>query len=372
MGLARTTALDRPTHDLTASGVTLGTFDYISPEQARDPRSADVRSDLYSLGCTMYYMLTGRPPFPDGTAMQKLLMHGTTQAEDPRHFRDDVSADLTAIVRKLMAKSPYDRYQAPLDLIADLQCLADLENLTKSRQAVGSVVASLADNRSLMEIALPWVAGMAVILGVTWYLYNQHAASESFVIPSEIFYPASTTRNTPGIRSTDSILDGFSAERATDVMSNFEIVHSLTTDNNSLIEIPFDPRVRDPRASMRSSVPEAARILWVSPFESTEPATGGVQDYRFVVADLAEAIAIANREPAIEEIWLDDDFWLMESTIEVQKKSLVIRSAPDRRARIEMRIPREASTVAESRSPVESIVGFDVGRIIYYSTNWRW
>ena len=72
MGLARLhirTAND----DLTASGVTLGTFDYISPEQARDPRMADVRSDIYSLGCTLYYMLTGQPPFPEGTVLQKLL-----------------------------------------------------------------------------------------------------------------------------------------------------------------------------------------------------------------------------------------------------------------------------------------------------------
>ena len=55
--------------------MTLGTFDYISPEQARDPRDVDVRSDLYSLGCTLFHMLTGRPPFPGGTALQKLIQH---------------------------------------------------------------------------------------------------------------------------------------------------------------------------------------------------------------------------------------------------------------------------------------------------------
>ena len=62
-------------HGLTHSGMTLGTFDYISPEQALDPREVDVRGDLYSLGCTLFHMLAGRPPFPEGTALQKLRQH---------------------------------------------------------------------------------------------------------------------------------------------------------------------------------------------------------------------------------------------------------------------------------------------------------
>src|SRR5437764_580458 len=78
MGLAR--RFERGSDDgLTQSGMTLGTFDYISPEQARDPRDVDVRSDLYSLGCTLFHMLTGRPPSPEGTVLQKLLQH----QEDP-------------------------------------------------------------------------------------------------------------------------------------------------------------------------------------------------------------------------------------------------------------------------------------------------
>jgi serine/threonine-protein kinase len=64
LGLARKENRDEEEVDLTMAGTTLGTFDYISPEQARDPRTADVRSDIYSLGCTLYHMLTGAPPYP--------------------------------------------------------------------------------------------------------------------------------------------------------------------------------------------------------------------------------------------------------------------------------------------------------------------
>lgn len=83
-GLARKERVDENSLDLTASGTTLGTFDYISPEQARDPRSVDVRSDIYSLGCTSYHMLTGSPPYAEGTVLQKLLDHQGKSAPDPR------------------------------------------------------------------------------------------------------------------------------------------------------------------------------------------------------------------------------------------------------------------------------------------------
>ncbi len=123
MGLARLRQVDA-TDDLTASGVTLGTFDYISPEQARDPRNADVRSDIYSLGCTLFFMLTGRPPFPTGTVLQKLLQHQADQPPDVREFRSDIPDELVRIMRKMLAKDPRSRYQSPQPLVDELLQLA--------------------------------------------------------------------------------------------------------------------------------------------------------------------------------------------------------------------------------------------------------
>ncbi len=125
MGLAR--RFERGASDddaLTQSGVTLGTFDYISPEQARDPRDVDVRSDLYSLGCTLFHMLTGQPPFPQGTVLQKLLQHQEEPPPDARTLNPAVPADLAAILQKLMAKDRDRRYQTPEQLVRDLLTLA--------------------------------------------------------------------------------------------------------------------------------------------------------------------------------------------------------------------------------------------------------
>ncbi len=177
MGLARLHQMagDR---DLTISGMTLGTFDYISPEQARDPRAADVRSDLYSLGCTMFFMLAGRAPFAEGTMVQKLLQHQQEPPPSIERLRPDVPRRLAAILGRLMAKDPGERYQRPVDLVADLTAFADEHGIELAAPRVRAPV-PLPRPASV----LPWLLPLAAFIALVTGLWLRGAADRRRDIP---------------------------------------------------------------------------------------------------------------------------------------------------------------------------------------------
>lgn len=105
---------------LVKENTVVGTPDYLSPEQSRSIHKADIRSDLYSLGCTFYYLLTGRVPFPGGSSFEKLIRHCTEVSPPVEKFRPDVSHEVGTIIRKLMAKNPSERFQKPAEVAAAL------------------------------------------------------------------------------------------------------------------------------------------------------------------------------------------------------------------------------------------------------------
>ena len=102
--------------DLTGAGRMLGTPDYIAPEQIDDAQKADIRADIYSLGCTLYFLLTGAPPFQAKNLFELLRQH---RQDDPRPLnlvRPEVPAELAAVVAKMMAKEPGKRFPTPADV----------------------------------------------------------------------------------------------------------------------------------------------------------------------------------------------------------------------------------------------------------------
>lgn len=110
LGLAISSALDAESQRVFRERV-IGTADYLSPEQAVDSQRVDPRTDLYSLGCTLYYMLTGHPPFPDGAVAERLQAHLTKEPRDIRLSRPDCPVELIAICKRMMVKKPKERYQ---------------------------------------------------------------------------------------------------------------------------------------------------------------------------------------------------------------------------------------------------------------------
>src|SRR5262249_54787288 len=107
MGVARLYQLSQTPEEsittLTQDGSVIGTPDYIAPEQLENPHGADIRADLYSLGCTFYYLLTGQVPFPGGTLIQKLDRQRWETPADVNQFRPEIPSGVVVVVRKLMA-----------------------------------------------------------------------------------------------------------------------------------------------------------------------------------------------------------------------------------------------------------------------------
>lgn len=169
MGLAR---IDEPGAEaagaLTTTGMVMGTIDYMSPEQALDAKQAGPQSDIYSLGCTLYFLVAGRPPFDGETVMQKLLAHRESPIPSYRKLlstsghdvADDPEATVRAeafddILRRMLAKKPGDRFATMTEVIAALETSIAAKMSTVIRSAAVAARRSVSDSATEAGIAGP-------------------------------------------------------------------------------------------------------------------------------------------------------------------------------------------------------------------------
>jgi hypothetical protein len=154
----------------------VGTPDYLAPEQARDPETADVRADVYSLGCTLYELLTGRPPFPDGTLVQKLLAHQERLPRPVRTVRPEVPVAVDTLLARMLAKNPAQR-PAPGEAA---RLLGELPQPTSARPARRSIVAM-----GLVLLTTAVVAASAVAAAVHFWPKSPSPAAQTIATPTQ-------------------------------------------------------------------------------------------------------------------------------------------------------------------------------------------
>jgi serine/threonine protein kinase len=142
LGLAITQAEeDRVTRD----GATVGTFDYVAPEQARNSRAADARSDIYSLGCTLYHMCAGKVPFPSPSLPEKLLGHQSIEPTPLSRIAPGIPEGLSEIVQRMMKKRPDERYATPLEVASALAPYEGADSAFGSRDTEQPLLEPLGD-----------------------------------------------------------------------------------------------------------------------------------------------------------------------------------------------------------------------------------
>lgn len=133
LGLARLIEGTALTEEVTSTDQVVGTGDFIAPEQGQDTRMADARSDIYSLGCTLYFLLVGRAPFADpahNTFVRKVMAHSREPFPPIHTIRNDIPAEVTAVLERMLSKQPSERFQTAAEVADALARFSDVADLS--------------------------------------------------------------------------------------------------------------------------------------------------------------------------------------------------------------------------------------------------
>jgi formylglycine-generating enzyme required for sulfatase activity len=166
LGLARFRPAEPTDDEMTRSGQTMGTAEYMAPEQASDTHAVDARADVYGLGCALYYLLVGHAPYPGETAYQIIKAHHESPIPSLRAERPDVPERLDRVFQRMVAKTPAERHASMSEVVADLEeCLAEAEALEGSTDPTKAAAAGPEPKwRKPRVVALLAVGALAVLV----------------------------------------------------------------------------------------------------------------------------------------------------------------------------------------------------------------
>lgn len=320
LGLAVLRAGEAQADRLTADGEAVGTIDYMAPEQAIGSRDVDIRADLYSLGCTLYRLLTGQPVFcgPQYPGkVQRLMGHLRDPAPPIASLRPDLPPPLAALIDRLLAKSPAERLQIPSELVAALLPFAVGANLPRLL-AEGSPAAGTAATVELppqprLTLAEPqarprrWTAAALVplatcaIVGIAAATYAYRVLPRNALPPSPLLPP---------------IAENKPAEKSSEEHSTLGKAHLDKREYQQAI-VCFDQAIRlDPanglayrrRGACYAGLKEWERAIGdytegirlnptaAAPYSNRGRAHHALQEFDLAVADFSEAIRLAPTE----------------------------------------------------------------------------
>jgi len=272
--------------DLTADGLILGTPDYIAPEQVGDAKNADIRADIYSLGCTFYYLLTGRPPFATGSVAQRLRAHRKQLATPLAELRPDVPPELVAIVEKMMEKKPADRFQDPKELVDALKAFRSSTNPTPATavspaeandlvplpalDALGPDLfgsfpatasgANLTVQSGVSKAPVDPVVRNSVIVALTVI-----ATMVLFIVASQISSCSSRTANSQPVSTNASAVSMQPPDQQPTVATLNQGVPTEPKSAKTPVSQPTDPFASQPPIPVATAAKSGKRVLYVLP-----------------------------------------------------------------------------------------------------------
>ena len=339
LGLARSPKANENDNSLTATGVMLGTYDYLSPEQARDSRSADVRSDLYSLGCTVFFMLTGQPPYPQGTPIEKIIQHSSEKRPKPSDNRADLPPGFDELTSKLLAINPDERFQRPAELIAEIQELASKNNIPllgyDDNVVVKKIITKPSWSMQLVPVLIPIILLIGFVLYLDWTDQSNRSNANSFFGNSQ---QDQTGGNRTGEKSLspsgkqDAAGKGASAVMPSGAKSGKQEAGKKIAKSSKATE------KRNGNAADADQLDAAsANYVVVGPDGDSANEFEGFEEFE-------EAIEAINNDPRIEEIRINRDSILLTRPVSIKiNQKLKITTMGDRQCIFVFR-PEEKAT----------------------------